>query len=197
MKFINEDESPLLLTGSSDGVVKIYKSFEDVDKAQLISGWKALPDMTPTRKSVGVITEWQQTTGSLLVTGDVKSIRVWDASFETVVSDLALKSPFEITSITSDQVSGNIVVGGFSDGTIRVYDKRMDGFDSVTRVWKPQGPSEGAPINNVHMQRGGLRELISASADGLTRLWDIRMDQPILKLMVKELVRFQVKPMDM
>lgn len=34
-------------------------------------------------------------------------------------------------------------------------------------------------ITNVHMQRGGLRELISGSRNGEIRLWDLRMDEPI------------------
>jgi len=34
-------------------------------------------------------------------------------------------------------------------------------------------------ITNVHMQRGGLRELISGGRNGEVRLWDLRMDNPI------------------
>lgn len=34
-------------------------------------------------------------------------------------------------------------------------------------------------ITNVHMQRGGMRELVSGSRNGEIRLWDIRMDEPL------------------
>lgn len=34
-------------------------------------------------------------------------------------------------------------------------------------------------ITNVHMQRGGVRELISGSRNGEIRLWDLRMNDPI------------------
>jgi regulator-associated protein of mTOR len=34
-------------------------------------------------------------------------------------------------------------------------------------------------ITNVHMQRGGLRELISGSRNGEIRLWDLRMDNAL------------------
>ena len=34
-------------------------------------------------------------------------------------------------------------------------------------------------IRNVHMQRGGQRELLSASRNGKVKLWDIRMDSPL------------------
>ena len=34
-------------------------------------------------------------------------------------------------------------------------------------------------ITNVHMQRGGLRELVSGSRNGEIKLWDIRRDEPL------------------
>jgi regulatory associated protein of mTOR len=34
-------------------------------------------------------------------------------------------------------------------------------------------------ITNVHMQRGGLRELVSGSRNGEIKLWDIRKDAPL------------------
>jgi regulatory associated protein of mTOR len=34
-------------------------------------------------------------------------------------------------------------------------------------------------ITNVHMQRGGLRELVSGCRNGDVMLWDIRMDLPL------------------
>jgi len=34
-------------------------------------------------------------------------------------------------------------------------------------------------ITNVHMQRGGLRELVSGSRNGEVKLWDIRSDAPL------------------
>ena len=34
-------------------------------------------------------------------------------------------------------------------------------------------------ITNIHMQRGGYRELVSGSRNGEVRLWDLRNDKPI------------------
>lgn len=34
-------------------------------------------------------------------------------------------------------------------------------------------------IVNVHMQRGGMRELVSGSRNGEIKLWDIRMKEQI------------------
>lgn len=188
LKFMNEDDLPLVMTGSSDGVVKIYKNFHcDVDDdrpVELVAGWRALTDLLLTSKSSGLISEWQQSRGSLLVSGDVKIIRVWDAPRELCISDIPARSSSSITSLTSDQVAGNIFIAGFDDGSLRVYDRRLDSRESMVQVWQSgRGGAKNigrGSIRSVHMQRGGFRELLSGSADGYVNLWDIRKSEPFL-----------------
>ncbi|ANZ75610.1 BA75_02719T0 [Komagataella pastoris] len=176
MKFINEDDNAMLLTGSSDGVVRIYKNFQSMEDIRLATAWRALTDLLLTSRTTGLVSEWQQSTGSLLVSGDVKIIRIWDAPRELCVVDIPARSTSSITSLTSDQVAGNIFVGGFGDGTIRVYDRRLDSRDSMVKIW--QNRESRGMIKNIHMQRGGHRELMSAS-NNMVNLWDIRLDKPI------------------
>lgn len=180
IKFLNEDDLPLLLAGSSDGVIKIYKHFHDsADAVELIALWRALTDLLLTLKLSGLILEWQQLRGLLLVSGDVKIIRVWDAPRELCLVDIPARSTSSITSLTSDQVAGNIFIAGFDDGSLRVYDRRLDSRESMVRTWNSsgrhhRGSGSGGSIRNVHMQRGGFRELVSGSLDGCVQLWDIR-----------------------
>lgn len=223
LKFLNEDDLPLLLTGSSDGVIKIYKNFhtpkkyhsytngslyngyksianghedEDEDEIQLIASFRALTDLLLTSKGTGLISEWQQSRGSLLVSGDVKIIRIWDAPRELCLVDIPARSTSSITAITSDQVAGDIFVSGFDDGSIRVYDRRLDSRESMVKTWHSKknrdqypgfgiGPSS-ASIRNVHMQRGGYRELASGSSDGTVNLWDIRLNEPVYNFTTPE-----------
>lgn len=77
--------------------------------------------------------------------------------------------------MTSDQVAGNIFVAGFGDGAVRVFDQRLKPTTSMVKVWREHKQW----ITNVHMQRGGLRELISGGRNGEVRLWDLRMDSPV------------------
>lgn len=187
LKFLNEDDLPLVMTGSSDGVVKIYRNFHyeggDEKPVELVTAWRALTDLLLTSKSTGLISEWQQSRGSLLVSGDVKVFRVWDAQRELCVLDIPARSTSSITSITSDQVAGDVFVAGFDDGSLRVYDRRLDARESMVQLW--QNGRGGAKdigrgsIRNVHMQRGGFRELVSGSADGYVNLWDIRNTEPV------------------
>ncbi|KAI5953449.1 KOG1 [Candida jiufengensis] len=216
IKFLNEDDLPLLMTGSSDGVVKIYKNFQNEDveddedkyegnsinqrhefyeendndvrttKIELVTGWRALTDLLLTAKSSGLVSEWQQSRGSLLVSGDVKVIRIWDAPRELCLSDIPARSSSSISCLTSDQVAGNIFIAGFDDGSIRVYDRRLDARESMVKLWKSTRSNGNTTnigfgsIKNVHMQRGGFRELISGSSDGYVNLWDIRSNDPLL-----------------
>ena len=80
-RFINEDDQALMMTGSSDGVIKIFRNYESAD-VELVSAFRALTDILPSNKNAGLVLDWQQGQGKLLVAGDVKVIRVWNAATE-------------------------------------------------------------------------------------------------------------------
>ena len=70
-----------MMTGSSDGVIKIFRNYESED-VELVSAFRALTDLLPSNKNAGLVIDWQQGQGKLLVAGDVKVIRVWNAATE-------------------------------------------------------------------------------------------------------------------
>ncbi|RYP86974.1 hypothetical protein DL769_000617 [Monosporascus sp. CRB-8-3] len=177
MKFINEDDTGFLMTGSSDGVIRIYRGYDSEKTTELASAWRALTHMVPSNVNSGMVFDWQQVTGRVLVAGDVRVIRVWAAAYETCVTDIPARSGSCVTSLTSDQMTGNIFVAGFGDGAVRVFDTRLRPQESMVRKWKDDADRQW--IRNVHMQRGGQRELLSASRNGKVKLWDIRMDNPL------------------
>ncbi|KMP01826.1 hypothetical protein CIRG_01965 [Coccidioides immitis RMSCC 2394] len=126
-------------------------------------------------KNAGLVLDWQQGQGKALIAGDVKVIRVWNAATEVCTNDISARSGSCITSLTSDQVAGNIFIAGFGDGAVRVFDQRLKPTTAMVKVWREHKQW----ITNVHMQRGGVRELISGSRNGEVRLWDLRMDNSI------------------
>ncbi|KAF3022829.1 hypothetical protein E8E15_008229 [Penicillium rubens] len=175
VRYINEDDQALLMTGSSDGVIKLFRHYETNKDIEVVTAFRALPELIPSNRNAGLVLDWQQGQGKALVAGDVKVIRVWNAATEVCTNDIPARSGSCITSLTSDQVAGNIFVAGFGDGAVRVFDQRLKPTTSMVKVWREHKQW----ITNVHMQRGGLRELISGGRNGEVRLWDLRMDNPI------------------
>ena len=85
-RFINEDDQALLLTGSSDGVVRVFRDYDSENNIEVVSAFRALSDMLPSNKNAGMVLDWQQGQGKLLVAGDVKVVRVWNAATEICVT---------------------------------------------------------------------------------------------------------------
>jgi regulator-associated protein of mTOR len=177
LQFINEDDQAFLLSGSSDGVIRIYRNYDSDKNVEVATAWRALTHLVPSNVNSGMVFDWQQVSGKLLVAGDVKVIRVWSASLEVCVVDINARSGSCVTSLTSDQMTGNVFVAGFGDGAIRVFDARNRPQEAMVRKWKDD--TDRVWIKSVHMQRGGQRELVSASRNGKVRLWDIRMDKSL------------------
>ena len=77
--------------------------------------------------------------------------------------------------MTSDQVAGHIFVAGFGNGKVQVFDQRERSQTAMVQRYS----SHKQWITNVHIQRGGMRELISGSRNGEIKLWDIRMTKEL------------------
>lgn len=73
---------------------------------------------------VGMVLEWEQHTGLLYTTGDVRYIRVWDTHKELKIQDITTGAESCVTSIAVDTSDRTLMVAGFGDGTVRLYDKR-------------------------------------------------------------------------
>ncbi|KAF2757428.1 hypothetical protein EJ05DRAFT_476686 [Pseudovirgaria hyperparasitica] len=174
-RFINEDDQALLMTGASDGVIKLFRNYDSAKEVELVTAFRALTDLVPSNKNAGLVFDWQQSRGSILVAGDVKVIRVWNAGSELCSTDIPARSGSCVTSLTSDQVEGEVFIAGFGDGAVRVYDQREKPATAMVKVWKEHKQW----ITNVHLQRGGQRELVSGCRSGEVKLWDIRMDKSV------------------
>ncbi|GAA6007493.1 hypothetical protein JCM10207_006363 [Rhodosporidiobolus poonsookiae] len=182
LRFVNEDDIALLMTATSDGDIRLFRAYESPDEVKLISSFQGIAESLPTTVAdtdAGLVVEWQQGRGQLLMGGNVKFIRIWDATRETIFQDLPTRANSCLTSMTCDQVAGNILVAGFGDGGVRVYDRRLPPRENMVRRYT--GVHE-AWVQNVHMQRGGNRELATADLGGQVCLWDIRLTEPIKTL---------------
>lgn len=91
------------MTGSSDGVVRIYRNYESEKNIEVVSAFRALNDIVPSNKNAGLVLDWQQGQGKLLVAGDVKVIRVWNAATEICTS---VSPPLHLHHSTDQRTKG-------------------------------------------------------------------------------------------
>ncbi|OCF41495.1 WD-repeat protein mip1 [Kwoniella heveanensis CBS 569] len=178
--FINEMASSLMLTASTEGSVRIWRDYDVPGQTALASTFRAVSEIYPVAHSAGVLTAWEQQKGHLLVGGDMKVVRLWDATVERHLRDIATQAGANLTAIASDEPEGNVFVAGFGDGVVRLFDKRAeDAGEVVLRTWR----QHKIWIQSVHLQRGSMRELITGSMDGEVRVWDVRRpDEPLYTL---------------
>ena len=176
LAFINEEVEALLLTASADGNVHLFRRY-DRAVPELVSAFRALPDLLRSRYPSGVRVNWQQVNGRLLTAGDSRLVRLWDAHRELCIADVPTHVNACATSITSDADIGHLFMVGFGDGSLGVYDQRHPPASSLVQLWD----EHHAWVQNVHLQKHGRRELVSASVDGALRVWDIRARASILQ----------------
>lgn len=74
--------SPLVLIVLAEGSIRIWRDYEVQGKTELASTFRAVSDLYPVGHSSGVLTAWEQTKGHLLVGGDMRVVRLWDATVE-------------------------------------------------------------------------------------------------------------------
>lgn len=187
-QILQTSELTRVSTTAADGDVRLFRAYESPEEVKLVSSFQGISEELPrssNEQDPGLVVEWQQGRGQLLMGGNVKYIRVWDATRETMVQvrsrppdlrspgpecelklplasvsqDLSTRANSCLTSMTCDQVAGNIVVAGFGDGGLRVYDRRLAPRDNMVRRYTGIHSSW---VQNVHMQRGGNRELATA-----------------------------------
>ena len=77
----------------ADGIVRLYRNYDPSlsnGPVQMVSSFRGANEMLQMQRGSGVITDWRQTGGTLLVGGDSRVVRVWDAHTESQVMVSAL-----------------------------------------------------------------------------------------------------------
>ncbi|MBW0485905.1 hypothetical protein O181_025620 [Austropuccinia psidii MF-1] len=177
MELINEESEALLLASTADGHIRIFRDYDRAERMEVVTAFKGLPNHEPsTLADAGVVTDWQQSTGLLLVGGNSREIKVWNSCRESCVENIKTRANSCMTSLSSDHVVGSIICAGFGDGSMRIYDRRQPLKNSMVRVYRGLHTSW---LTRVQMQAGGRRELISGDSVGFVGQWDVRMDRPL------------------
>ncbi|KAL6307817.1 hypothetical protein BKA93DRAFT_767971 [Sparassis latifolia] len=173
LHLINQDVGGIILTGAADGVIRLYRNYDPAvcnGHVQMVSSFRGLNEVIQMPRSSGVVTEWKQNGGNLLVSGSSRIVRVWDAHTESQVVDLDTNSDSPVTALVCDVGSSHTFLASFADGTVKVYDRRLEEEDAVVRSYN----EHTSWVQNIKWHPSFSGQFLSGSMDGEVKLWDMR-----------------------
>ncbi|XP_065066347.1 regulatory-associated protein of mTOR-like [Rhopilema esculentum] len=196
LDILNAHDLSLLLTASDDGAIRVWRNYvgNEGSRLELVTAWQALSGMIPSTRGAGagLVTSWEQQSGTLLASGDVRLIRVWDTHREMKLQDIPTGADSCVTSIACDSVGRSLLVAGLGDGSVRIYDRRLPPSDCCVITLR----EHLGYIVKVFLQKGTEGNIISGSLDGDIKLWDPRSSQSLQTLTntVPNMASFDVHP---
>lgn len=224
LQWLNEfSDNTLLLTGSNDGCVRLWRnalpddygidisayvgglgtgvngsgvgssarrSASDVTPS-LAAAFIALPDMAEGRVvGSGLLCNWRQAAGSLVVAGNSGSVRLWDLDREQCVRALHTGMDTCVTALLSESISQSFphsapsgfdsgcgdrlfswVFTGFANGSVALFDERQSAQGGRVLAAKEH---DGWVVASHLSPRGNGFEVVTASVTGDVKFWDIR-----------------------
>ncbi|XP_068119978.1 regulatory-associated protein of mTOR isoform X2 [Hyperolius riggenbachi] len=190
MEYLNGQDCSLLLTATDDGAIRVWKNFADLEKnPEMVTAWQGLSDMLPStrgltrrvsiyldksKQGAGMVVDWEQETGLLVTSGDVRIIRIWDTEREMKVQDIPTGADSCVTSLSCDS-HRSLIVAGLGDGSVRVFDRRMAQNDCRVMTYR----EHTAWVVKTHLQQQPEGNILSVSVNGDVRYFDPRLPESI------------------
>ena len=186
--FTNEHDDLHLVTGSSDGVVRVWRDFASRDVApKMVTSWCALPRLLSVANGSGLLLDWQDR-GRLLAAGDATNVLLWDLVSESVAQDIPTLNAFSVTAVAFNPFAPSVFAIGCGDYTLSVFDLRQPARSPAVSLRPPQ-PNVKNPILRAAFT--SATELVSGALNQV-RIWDIRRPAPTLAFADDGLVAFDV-----
>lgn len=187
MLWINVHQDPLLLVGSADGVIRIWKTMDK--KCKLInpeykSGFTGLPLLSNQKSynGIGLICKYDKNNSNLYVSGSQNNIRVWNLEKEKCVSIIEgnnnginennnnnMDNNNNKWLVSCLDACNNLVISGDDVGCVRVYDIRCSNNEYILR-------SEIKDSNNWIVRVNiceDKKEIVSVSMTGEINYYDL------------------------
>nr|XP_039265005.1 regulatory-associated protein of mTOR-like [Styela clava] len=188
MEFINTSDDPLLLVGTDDGCVRVWRDCCENQNtgAELVTGWQAAIESLPSARGAGLILSWDQKNLQLYTAGDSRNIQVWDTVTEQRVQELSTGADSCVTSLSLDD-QNNLLIAGCGDGTIRMFDTRDQSVNGKTKVLRAH---ESWVVNTVFLP-DQQDFLVSSSESGDVKIWDVRSLESLQSINIHSGIRCQ------
>ncbi|KAL5226220.1 hypothetical protein ABZP36_012859 [Zizania latifolia] len=133
---INALDESLLLVGSSDGNVRIWRNYTQKGGQKLVTAFSSVQGHRSTGRSI--VFDWQQQSGYLYASGDMSSILVWDLDKEQLLNTIQSTADSGISAISASQVQCGQLAAGFIDSSVRIFDVRTP--DWLVYMARPHTP---------------------------------------------------------
>ncbi|XP_041072707.1 regulatory-associated protein of mTOR isoform X5 [Carcharodon carcharias] len=133
-----------------------------------------LPSGLSSNSSAGMVVDWEQETGLLMTSGDVRIIRIWDTDRELKIQDIPTGADSCVTSLSCDS-DRSLIVAGLGDGSVRIYDRRMAPNECRVMTYR----EHTAWVVKTYLQRTPQGNIITVSVNGDVRFFDPRMPESV------------------
>ncbi|KAI9004073.1 raptor N-terminal caspase like domain-containing protein [Gaertneriomyces semiglobifer] len=177
MSFMNDADLTMLVVACDTGTVRLYRDPQIPRSMSLVSAWRALPEVLNFgNRSSGTLVDWHQKTGTLVAGGDGHLLRIWSAEREMCLGVLPTRDKRDLgpasslTSLSSEK-EGWLITGGFDNGEVKVWDRRVSGASSVIASYQDLR-FKVLSTRLLPEPVGG--QLVAGSTDGTVKAWDMR-----------------------
>jgi len=185
MFLVNRFEDPLVLIGSSDGAMRVWRNPAGSGEQQLAATWRAasLPATGAGGGETGLSYAWSHGLSSAFATAGVLSSTVlrWDVQSEMcfdhlqVGAGLAGGPPPGVTCLATNTTSDFLLACGCADGTVAVFDLRTSSRTPAIEI--PQGGTKGvgAVLSIAFEPAGFLGRMFACRSPSEVSLVDLRL----------------------
>ncbi|XP_037433769.1 regulatory-associated protein of TOR 1-like isoform X3 [Triticum dicoccoides] len=167
---INELDESLLLVGSSDGNVRIWRNYTQKGGQKLVTAFSSVQGHRAAGRSV--VIDWQQQSGYLYASGDMSSILVWDLDKEQLLNTIPSSADSGISALSASQVRSGQFAAGFIDASVRIFDVRTP--DRLVYMARPHAPRTEKVVGIGFQPGFDPYKIVSASQAGDIQFLDVR-----------------------
>jgi len=146
------------------------------ESPHLVTAWRAINLEGEHTAGAGLVLEWQQKNDLVIASGNVDVLKVWDVNRELCIQDIPTMCTSCVTCLTSDKhEGGKLVVAGCWDGSIRLFDRRINTkFSHVATLAEHKGF-----VINASMLTRQEHQIVSGSSHGEVKIWDTRITKSL------------------